>query len=1622
MVLFLLPKTRVFKRNGCSMNIVAHNLLSMNAERQLGIVTDNKKKSTEKLSSGYKINRAADDAAGLAISEKMRALIKGLNQGINNCQDGVSWVQIGDGALDEVHEMLQRMNQLTIKSLNGTNSDSDRAAMQAEFDQLQSEIDRVTGTTQFNTLNIFNDHEATFDQYKGNKYWPQDQKHIITEGQNNSLTIAYREFPDDDPTSFTISVPAGEYTTSELIDEIDDALEEIGRNPSVFDFEYTNKGYCNINFENGKSIDSISGGLSYLLHDMSQGGTMGSLLGTTVFPTEDSLLNVTSRNNSMTFWIQDADGNESKKTLSLSEGFYTRKELIDILNAKLSDTSLKAEPYGKSIKMGSDDCIVTGFKGNMFKIDGSDYTSVFYDNIKYANITLSAGTFQGGYVLHNDARDKENNKFYIDDTNDSLTLQPNEDATPTTITLAHKSYTATEMVSELNSKFSANGLGVTASVISTGSGDNQFYGIKITSNEKNTTSKVGITGGSAYDTLFTSKKYNTFTKVSPSAPSGGSYAYIMGNKTFTAGTSLDIDGSNDQFDLVVNGNSYRVSMDHGHYASLDDIVSMLGPKLDSALSGTGLEGMLTATNNGNKLMIKSTRDSAVNSINMKAITGNRGYNDLIQTTVKSDKQAYNSGSSTTPAKITLNTPVTEPVTITDPSFKIQVDGTTRTVTLTSGSRTHDDIVAEINAQLREVRTPIKFSDASATGKTNYLSSINVLGKTTDRTTNYSNTGTTTTTGKEGEAGVKVNDTYASVKTDKSISIPMNIDSSNNQLTVSVNGVSKSIVLDSGTYSSNSALVSHIQSKLDASFGTGFGGLKASVDGSGKLVLAARAGNVGDGKNSSIAININSGNSFLKSVERTKSAGSATSGAILDTIKIDDSSKNFTFSYKEDGVSKTHTITIPTGTYNKTGFIQALNDSFMADGIGLTATASGSGFKLTTDKAGSGNDVSFSSTGNDGFYTAVMSGYKTPATTTLNKSLQTSITIGSDSNKFNINANGTDYSLTLAEGTYTRESFKNMLNTTFANNGVPLNATLSSGQLVFTTKTAGASSSVNMTYATGGSSMKAIYGETITPGVTASFIGDKLVLERSQNGGSLKVTTTGGNVFQTGYDYTDTGTPTVMSRSTVKSYIDGLNISEKVKIDSNNKDLYFEYTATPSRKPVSISLDEKEYTFSELKDALQSKIDAVVGAGEIKASVSSSGVRLECVYGGTSYSVASFSGGFYDRVIGAATPHSSTEKVTIHNGDQANDTAYAVGRKKVRDVNTEIKKDINDTLSLDFTVNGATTKLEFTLTPGEYNGSQLVNQIQEKLNEQLVANGFKENLIHVQIGGVKTGIVGANDDESLIFKLADDVSLPGEGEYIIDGISGNAAFSVFYQTDGDINVAYTTGMKDISGGVTITDQNNKLTFDYDNNKVSLDIPEGKYTKDGIVEKLNDLLSATGYPLGTEVLHDGTLKIYATKFGKHIIDNVEGSAKNTLFYNELGDFENHNDIRIQCSSDTSDYIDILRKRVNTCALDINSICISKVKNATKAVDKLAAAIEKVSEVRSYFGAMQNRIEHTIRNNENKEENLSSAESVIRDTDMAKEMVSLAKHNILEQATSSMLAQANQSNQNILSLIGA
>ena len=196
--------------------IVKHNLQAMNSNRMLGVNSSTLSKSTEKLSSGYKINRAADDAAGLSISEKMRRQVRGLTQASANAQDGISMVQTAEGALNEVHDMLQRMNELVVKANNGTLQSEDVGYVQDEINQLVSEIDRTANDTKFNKLDLLKANK-TYNLQVG-----------AESGQTITVSMSKVDAAGIGVSTLSATTPS-KISTGAAIDTVDKAIQSISK-------------------------------------------------------------------------------------------------------------------------------------------------------------------------------------------------------------------------------------------------------------------------------------------------------------------------------------------------------------------------------------------------------------------------------------------------------------------------------------------------------------------------------------------------------------------------------------------------------------------------------------------------------------------------------------------------------------------------------------------------------------------------------------------------------------------------------------------------------------------------------------------------------------------------------------------------------------------------------------------------------------------------------------------------------------------------------------------------------------------------------------------------------------------------------------------------------------------------------------------------------------------------------------------------------------------------------------------------------------------------------------------------------------------------------------------------
>lgn len=1276
---------------------IQHNIAAAMAAAQQGIHASNFQKSAKKLGSGYRINSAADDAAQLSISEKMRTQIRGLDQSVNNAQDGANYVQIADGAMNEIHDMLHRMRELAVQSLNDTNTPQERAAMAMEMDKLQSEIDRIDTNTYYNTLPVFQEHEPSYYQIAGNRYWAANQQHAIAAPQNNlniHLPAGYQ------PDIYTITVADGIYTTQELIDEIDDAFAEMKPSNPGFVFEYTEDGRCCVNFEgeNGQpvKIDSVDGGLAYLIYDCFDGATTTSLLGTTAFQGEWPLKITDGKNDELMFEIEPVDGSPSRPaTIRIPDGEYSRKEMIDLLNQKLSAyPGIKAAEYGENCIQitGGYDYNITGLKGNMFKLElGTEpvYTSVFYDNIRYGS------------------------------------------SIETPVSVAGKAY-----------------------------------------------------------------YHPNYTK------------------------EIEINSTNNRLKFDYKGSSIEVPIPAGHYI-IDHISNTsknnLTFVLNEALKGIpGADIYITA---------RSTGTDYQNGTYAR-------YNYLAMT------------SESTGRDVTLKFDTSDPVC----------------------KKTYDTLFKITNYDFSKEAT------------------YNAGGKKVQITGSANLTG------------------------------PVKIPDGKNTLSISVNNdPAFTITIPPRTYNSLTDLVQELNQQLPASQK----GMIEFASSNNQLVIQPLAGANVD--------NLAFGNLdgayeqlFVREIERT----------------------NYVH---EDATGKEH--------YTQ----------------GATAP-----------------DI------------------QQMASVTLSKDIpQGSTTINSQNNTIRFYLNDSYVSVTLADGTYSRNGLIDELNRNFKDKGYKVEASLTGNALTLTTTLTGYTRDLSLDVSTSDS-----YGNG-----WKAFVGTYL----SKKG------------------------PDMPSES--PNYLQGGNDFQTITLNSSNNNFVF-VMADGNNTECNLTLAARTYTASELAAALQAAIDAKIGSGKISVSDNSSGIRMDAVSAdGRFLNPADKNSGFYNAVFQKKVSGTHMQDPDLKPGTHYYDKAFIIGRYDITAGPVEIVSGINDKFVLDFTYKSNpsdpakdfTKSLEATIPAGKYYGKQIAALLTLAFNAQLVINSIDGFELEATVGGHNTGVAGAIDSNALQITLHEKTMIRPDGTketidaengtYILEGVRGNAASSLFYKISGKPEPSYVTGSQDISGGVVFPPDKNTLTLKADGKEYSYTFPKDYYNADEIAAFLNDKFehgddNGQTAPLVAS-LADGRLQIKHKVLGNHTISEVGGSAKGIVFYQE-SNRSNLDAFMLQVGALGHQGLELPRLRVGTAALKINSITISRPKYAEKALQRLDEALDLLSEKRSAYGALYNRIEHLAANNSNTSENTQASESRIRDTNMAAEMVEFLKQKLLTQVSDSVLAQANQIPDRLLNLL--
>lgn len=1116
---------------------IQNNLQALNANNFLKANSWNNKRAIEKLSSGYRINRAADDAAGLAISEKMRRLIRGLRQGTFNAQDGISFVQVADGAMDGVSGILQRMYELALKSLNGTYSDSDRAALDAEFGQIREEVDRINKTTKFNDEHVFEEHENSYYQITGNKSWDDNQLHTIS-AMNNELNIHLPGYYE--PSEYTLTVPPGVYTTQELADEIDSALERMSPPNPGFVFEYTEDGVCKLNFERvygmPAEIASIDGALSYLFFDSFSGSSTSSLLGTTVFDAKYPLTIISGQNDQLGFYVENGKGS-NLISMTLPSGRYSRSEMIHLINQKLGGTGVMAKEYGdSSIQItGGEGTNITGLKGNMFKLETSSpyYSSVFYDNVKYGYSNGGTAASVSGKAYYGSITDKIH--LSAGNKNNILRFKVNGAADATEITFPEKAdgYTMAEIMKEINDQLNAKGLlgavkantGYTSVYMPLSPDDKTYYSVQYltlsslikgtgSSLEFDTTDPVAV---NTYNALFRDTNYLPYDFKGNNARLQG-WANLKEPLTLANGASLT---------FKIDSQDYTISNIGGTYAKRQDLVDSLNAYIQTDSAFAAVKDKIKFTTSSGHIAIEALTED-IRKIHFDTGQRNDTYQQLFVGTrseVNSASFYYSYGTVSSPQGSTAVTITPSTASVSIPvdkrNSKVKITASTntisfyssdgsKTVTLAEGEYSMSDIAAQINAQLKPSANS-HFSSIKASYENDRLI-ITAIPSTNNANGSYYIEYSSSSSAWAAIQGTHdvTSDATATEASDNvlgtrsAVSDTAKLDSSNNELTLTIGKVSDKISISAGVYNDRTSLKDAVQAAINNSSVLN-GKVTVDVQADGTFTFTSSGGA------------ITASGSFYDAVltaqvtvNETTQQGTYSSSDYenayiigrkdltkepIDIINGGNDTLIFNFTYTDlDTVSqgansymKEMQVTIPEGTYTGDEIAKVLQtqiqQKFDEEGIEDFNIKVAIG-EYNTQVVGANDDTALQIIVNkkDGKEPShgryVLDGIRGTAAgflfykTTINpnatyitgtKDLSKGIQFNPGQNVFTFSADSVPYKYTFPENTeYTAESFVNLLNDMFAkgdDNGkiAPLTASLENGTLKIAHKALGSHS-------------------------------------------------------------------------------------------------------------------------------------------------------------------------------------------------------------------------------------------------------------------------------------------------------------------------------------------------------------------------------------------------------------------------------------------------------------------------------------------------------------------------------------------------------------------------------------
>lgn len=1692
-----------------------------------GIITANRMneaqsklaQASRRLSSGYRVNSAADDAAGLAISEKLRAIDRGLRQGQRNINDGISYLDTVDGCAQELHDMLHRMKELAVEASNDTLDRLDREALDLEYQQLVDEIGQVTDSAEFNGIPLFEKHLPEYEKDAGSL---THDGYITIDSTNSPLIIGLSR--DGGDYECTIDIPAGTYTAEELADKIDDGLWD--KDLSLIVGVNEDK-QLTMQCEGGK-INYIAGKGASLFYDKVTGNSMGYLLGVTQFPYLDKKLRIEpGKNDVIEFRLGNTD--DTKYSIKLDKGGYTRDELIAHMNEKFQNAGLpcKMEAVaetvdGKNVIGIKSDMTMTGLSGNFLMID--NISSPIYDICKYSDRVNSEAELTGTRRIPagQEIERGRNDYFVLDagwyDSNGNPhqeklridLLDPGENL---------RTYSSVDAIADrIREKLAEYDCPVEVKTVN---GALKLTTLQYGSECKVKLDKTDVPSGYMVYDLFDDASLSVLTP--GRTQSSYTAASLKCYKKLDSSIVIPENHNSLTFEITtdpagaLSGGTLRFEIPKGIYSrsqlqtKLNDMIATEHPEFKDKLYFTVGETLSLNANGAAGWEIKSI--TAKTDTAYSRLVKGPNYYDNIDGSLPSDQEqtlisytdtdpftgkstvsrtagdsipaveykdasvsssqqqsdkllSYSNASASstqgttytdpgyesfvgdehthhTPAYSTLNNVLTQFTEAGSSQRDIELSfdltdeyGTksSYTVSIPKGS-TADQAIRKINQELGGVVS------ASADGSDLRLESV-AKGKDVG----FSNiSGNMMQYAKKsslaGKSGAVVDGDTVYVPATLTLSqvsshIPLTVDDKNDRLAFTLGGKSYDLRLENRTYGSLSDLADEINAKMTAANGGNFSA-KVAVNGNSLVFIGAPKDAGGSSFSASSTCPLNKQkvtHDVASSPYYDPATGNAETPAKITLSSVDShlpltidssgSNNNYiTFDYTHPNESTVSgsitnrlTIMIPDGTYN-TGadLASAINSAIDMDPSlkgKITASYGSDGLTFTSVQRGKGCSFSNLTT------TSNIDKYKKTNTTAGGTAVP-----GENKLKFPAYIRNTKFS------------------TLFQDEGVEINDTNDTAS--FTVN--GTVYRFKLTHGTyAGDSGRSSLISQLKQGLNGSGItvydsGSTLKLTTSNVGAGASVSLNADNTspFFKGAENCNAPDPT--DRSYYPAVIKGRVNVGSIDIKDYYSEMTFDYSNNGLSQTITVSVPEGTYTADSLAAAIQNSIDGQIGAGQLEVGVSSGNLTITAKVIGGDQRMNNFSGRLFDRVFqdvnyNGVKPH--TEKVGTTMGAA---TSYIIGRNTLQpETADEIKSGknvliysgLNDELKFDFTYQGHTYEVGFTIPGGSYYPDEIAEAVQkagrEAMGKMTDLNGdpLPAENFHATIGlsaiGVSESSTGINNSDKLILSyIVPDNGTVKQADAIIDGVRGSSAYRLFYDATQSPRPSRIIGKSDLTGGVTIiSGQNDELTFELDGVPLTVKIPAGTYDSRSISEALNKELEAIPC-LARAVDNNGNLMFYTTENGAYDIDKFSGTASDDLFYG-ADKRDDDNEIGIHYGRRTNSYIWYNKTRADEHLMRINTTGVTTVDRALKAISRLDYANDYLSKWRAVSGAQRNRSEHAYSVNTTTVENLESAESGIRDADIADEVKSAAKQKLIMQAQGYIMTTQKENSQSILDIM--